>query len=216
MLYFADVTGSFAAAGLVMAVLLLSSVVLEVPTGVVSDWVGRKGTLVAGALAMLGAVCAYAVADGLAVLLLGACLEGLSQSLFSGNNDALLMDTLTEVGREGEFAEMTGRIRSAQQAGAALTAGLGGVIAAVWGLRAAVTALMQREFSPAHRATMGSVGALGVSLATAVIALGVGLLADRLGIITALLLTQAGQFASMFFFRAAFKPSAETGGRPNE
>jgi MFS family permease len=209
VLYFADVTGSFAAAGLVMAVLLMSSVVLEVPTGVVSDWVGRKGTLVAGALAMLGAVCAYAAADGLAALLLGACLEGLSQALFSGNNDALLMDTLTEVGREGEFAEMTGRIRSAQQAGAALTAGLGGVIAAV-------TALMQREFSPAHRATMGSVGALGVSLATAVIALGVGLLADRLGIITALLLTQAGQFASMFFFRAAFKPSAGDGGRLNE
>jgi len=357
ILYFAEVTGSFAQAGLIVSILMLSAVVLEVPTGVFSDMLGRKGTLVAGAVALTAAVISFAYADGLGWLLVGACLEGLSQALFSGNNDALLIDTLTEVGRESEFAHLTGRISSALQFGAAIAAISGSIIGALFGLRAAVIAsiapqviglaisafipaprrheivaspfqhlreavrltltnpklrdlnlghimrtafgeagfefrgvftqslwplwavglirgmnhlgasfsfffsarlirragdlqvlifaisfsvichmlaltlnnpispllttlpsitygiytvsvrtLMQREFSPAHRATMGSVGSLGVSLMFAIVSLILGALVDRFGIVTALMVAQLGQFTSIFLFQRAFRP----------
>jgi MFS family permease len=73
--------------------------------------------------------------------------------------------------------------------------------------RVSVSSLMQREFSPAHRATMGSVGALGVSLVFGLASLLIGGLADAFGIIVALLVMQAGQLCSVFFFRRAFEPS---------
>jgi MFS family permease len=50
------------------------------------------------------------MAPNFEVLALGAALEGLSFSLFSGNQDAFLYDTLKDEGREAEFAEYQGRL----------------------------------------------------------------------------------------------------------
>ncbi|ALG12145.1 MFS transporter [Kibdelosporangium phytohabitans] len=138
VIYFAQVTGSYTAAASLLAVKMLASAAFEVPTGVLSDRLGRRGTMIAGAVVMVAAHLGYAGASGYGVLLAAVVLEGLATSLWSGNNESLLYDTLLEAGREEEFARHSGRVNSMFQIALALAAPIGGVVAGAWSLRAVV------------------------------------------------------------------------------
>ncbi|MCA2212809.1 MFS transporter [Jidongwangia harbinensis] len=138
VIYFAQVTGSYTAAASLLAIKKLSTAAFEVPTGVLSDRLGRRGTIIAGAVVMVAAHLGYAGAPGYALLVAAVILEGLASALWSGNNDALLYDTLLEAGREDEFPRHSGRVNSMFQIALALSAALGGWIAGAWSLRAVV------------------------------------------------------------------------------
>ncbi|WP_250009174.1 MFS transporter [Actinoplanes sp. M2I2] len=138
VIYFAQVTGSYTAAASLLAVKKLSSAAFEVPTGVLSDRLGRRGTMIAGAVVMVTAHVGYAGAPGYGLLLAAVVLEGLATALWSGNNESLLYDTLLQAGREEEFPRHSGRVNSMFQIALALAAALGGVIAGVWSLRTVV------------------------------------------------------------------------------
>lgn len=138
VIYFAQVTGSYTAAASLLAVKMLSSAAFEVPTGVLSDRLGRRGTMIAGAVVMVAAHLGYAGAWGYGLLLAAVVLEGLATSLWSGNNESLLYDTLLEAGREEEFPRHSGRVNSMFQIALALAAAIGGVVAGAWSLRVVV------------------------------------------------------------------------------
>lgn len=138
VIYFAQVTGSYTAAASLLAVKMLSSAAFEVPTGVLSDRLGRRGTMIAGAVVMVAAHLGYAGASGYGLLLAAVVLEGLATSLWSGNNESLLYDTLLEAGREKEFPRHSGRVNSMFQIALALAAAIGGVVAGAWSLRVVV------------------------------------------------------------------------------
>ena len=131
IIYFARVTNSYTLAMSVLAAAMLSSAIFEVPTGVFSDRVGRRYTIIAGATASLASVTCYALGGSYAMLLAGAVFEGLARSLFSGNNDALLYDTLAEVDQRSEYAHHLGRVSSAFQIALAISAVLGGLLATI-------------------------------------------------------------------------------------
>ena len=130
ILYFSQVSGSFALGMSIFSVAMLSSALLEVPTGVFSDRIGRKRTVICGALAGTAAVTFYAIGGTYAMLVIGAMFEGLARSFFSGNNDALLYDSLTEVDAVDRFQEFLGKTTSMLQFASAISAILGSVIAA--------------------------------------------------------------------------------------
>ena len=138
VIYFAQVTGSYTAAASLLAVKMLSSAAFEVPTGVLSDRLDRRGTMIAGAVVMVAAHLGYAGASGYGLLLAAVVLEGLATALWSGNNESLLYDTLLEAGREEEFPRHSGRVNSMFQIALALAAAIGGVIAGAWSLRTVV------------------------------------------------------------------------------
>lgn len=131
IIYFERITDSYALAMSVLGVVMLSAALLEVPTGIFSDRVGRRMTVITGAFASLASVTCYAIGGTYAVLLVGAVAEGLGQSLFSGNNDALLHDTLAELDDRDSFMAHLGRISSAFQIALAISALVGGVLAAI-------------------------------------------------------------------------------------
>jgi len=122
VVYFAAVTGSFSLGTLVLSVAKIASVLFEVPTGVFSDRIGRRLTLLLGQIASLASITCYALGHGFAVLALGAALEGLAFSLFSGNNDALLYDTLKAEAAIDHFAEWHGRVSALFQLALAVSA----------------------------------------------------------------------------------------------
>lgn len=130
IIYFARITGSYTLAMSVLSVVMLSSALLEVPTGIFSDLVGRRWTIISGACASLAAVICYAIGGTYWVLIAGAVLEGLERALFSGNNDALLHDTLAELDERGEYQAHLGRVSSALQIALAVSSIAGGVLAA--------------------------------------------------------------------------------------
>jgi MFS family permease len=128
VVYFAHVTGSYADGVLILAIAKIASSVFEVPTGVFSDAIGRKATMLAGQLANVLCIAAYAAAPSFALLAVGAVLEGLSFSLFSGNNDAFLYDTLKDENLEGEFPEYQGRLSAMFQWALALSAAVAALV----------------------------------------------------------------------------------------
>lgn len=131
ILYFSQVTGSFALGMSVFSITMVSSALLEIPTGIFSDRIGRRKTLMLGAAAAVGYSIFYAIGGSFWILAIGALFEGLSRSFYSGNNDALLHDSLTETGHEEEFSEVLGKISSMFQLALGISALIGSIIA-IW------------------------------------------------------------------------------------
>ncbi len=129
IIYFSQVTGSFALGMTVFSVSMLSSAMFEVPTGVLSDLLGRKYTMTIGGMAGTLSILCYALASSFPLLAVGSVFEGLMMALYSGNNNAFLHDTLKEAGRHDQYAHYLGRTSALFQAGLGTSAVLGGFVA---------------------------------------------------------------------------------------
>lgn len=127
ILYFAQVSGSYALGMSVFSVVTVSSALLEIPTGVFSDMIGRHRTIIFGALAALIASIFYAIGGSFIVLAVGSFFLGLSRSFYSGNNDALLHDTLAEKNEEDKFGEYFGKISKMSQIALGISAAIGAI-----------------------------------------------------------------------------------------
>ncbi|MDR3642453.1 MAG: MFS transporter [Candidatus Doudnabacteria bacterium] len=112
IVYFAQVTKSYALALLVFSIFSISTCIFEIPTGIYSDRIGRKKTLMFGVLASILCVAFYAIGGSFWFLAIGAIFAGLSDSLFSGNNDSLIYDTLAETNEQKTLDEHLGKINA--------------------------------------------------------------------------------------------------------
>ncbi len=131
ILYYTQVSGSYALGMSVFSAAMLAQSLFELPTGVFSDLIGRKYTVVCGAVAGVFALTFYAAGGTYVALLLGAVCEGLGRAFYSGNNEALLYDTLGEMDQRGEYKEYLGKISSMFQFALAISALVGSVLAAI-------------------------------------------------------------------------------------
>ncbi|MHB8577924.1 MAG: MFS transporter [Dehalococcoidia bacterium] len=129
IIYFARVSGSFTLGMSMFAVTSLAQTLLDVPTGVLSDSVGRKATIVGGMCADLIATVCYAAAPGYGLLAAGAALQGSAWALYSGNNDALLYESLAAEGSADAYPAFLGRLLAAQHLAFGIAAIVGGVFA---------------------------------------------------------------------------------------
>ncbi len=125
VLAYAQIAGSFTAAMSVFSIYSLSQFLMELPTGILSDKMGRKKTIIAGSICEVLATILYVAAfdspHGLYILLAGAFLNGTSGAFFSGNNEAMLHDSLTYYRQEKYFAHLIGRQQSMEQLALAFT-----------------------------------------------------------------------------------------------
>ncbi|TNE84999.1 MAG: MFS transporter [Deltaproteobacteria bacterium] len=113
------------------AVYYTAFVLLEVPSGYLSDAVGRRPTLIAGSLLYaLGAV-AFALGDGFAPWALGQLLFAAGFAFDSGTDQSLLYDTLAAEGREDEFGELEARASAWNLVAVAVASLAGGMLGAV-------------------------------------------------------------------------------------
>lgn len=129
IIYFAQVTGSYALGMSIFSVSMIASALLEIPTGVFSDMVGRRKTVLLGSLSAIAYSVFYAIGGSFWMLAAGAVLDGLSQAFYSGNNDALLHDSLSESKNEHRYDEYLGKISSMFQAALAISAIAGSILA---------------------------------------------------------------------------------------
>lgn len=129
IIYFAQVSHSYALGLAVFSIEMLSTSIFELPTGVISDMVGRKRTLILGALMSVMTLICYATGLNFLILAIGGIFAGLARSFYSGNNQALLHDTLKESKQETEYAHYSGKTNSMFQFALAISALLGGIIA---------------------------------------------------------------------------------------
>ncbi|WP_419192067.1 MFS transporter [Engelhardtia mirabilis] len=108
-----------------------ASVALEVPSGYLSDRVGRRITLVVGAAMQAVGCFAVAGADSFAVFAVGqACLAG-ANAFVSGTDTSLLFESLRAARREHELAAQEARIQRIGLVALGLAALSGGVLASI-------------------------------------------------------------------------------------
>lgn len=131
IIYFSHVTGSFTLGMSVFSITMVSTAFFEIPTGIFSDRIDRRKTVIWGALAAVLFTTFYAIGQSFWILALGAVFEGLSRSFYSGNNDALLHDTLVQSQDELQYSESLGKVSTMLQIAQGVSAVLGGFLA-IW------------------------------------------------------------------------------------
>ena len=111
------------------AVYDVSVTLLEVPSGALSDRLGRRKTLIAAALAGLAGSVLIALGDSLAAFALGQCLLGAGSAFASGTDSALLYESLADCDRADEIEAQETRALRYALSGFALSALTGGALA---------------------------------------------------------------------------------------
>jgi MFS family permease len=122
VIYFANIVGSYASAMTVFALATVVAALLDIPTGLLSDRFGRRSTIIIGSMCSAISVILYAVSSDMWGLCCGAIFSGLCRSLFNGNNNALLFESLKTEGREVDFPHCQGRAGSMFQLALGLSA----------------------------------------------------------------------------------------------
>jgi MFS family permease len=114
---------------LLNTVYCLVVILTEVPTGAIADRLGRRATMMAGAVVMVAASLLYAAAHSFAVFAVAEGLAALSMTLCSGADSAYLFDLLNDHGQSDDYARLEGTASAWHQAGQALAFLAGGLLA---------------------------------------------------------------------------------------
>lgn len=125
---------SAAQAVLIYVIYDIATTVFEVPSGYMSDRVGRRFTLILSAFAGLLAASMQAFGSEFWVFALAQAALGAHIAFASGTDSALLYESLAEEGCEDEIEEHELRAWRFNFAALAISAFIGGAMA-LWGLR---------------------------------------------------------------------------------
>lgn len=110
------------------AIFLVSSVIFEVPTGVIADRFSRKLSLLLGSIVGMVAVTVYIFYPSFWLFALGEVLWGICHAFYSGADEALLYDSLKEMKREKESKKIIGNAYNFLLAGILIGCPLGSAI----------------------------------------------------------------------------------------
>jgi MFS family permease len=111
------------------AVYSVAIVILEIPSGYMADVIGRKKTLIIGAVFGTLGFTVYSITHGFTGFLIAEVILGIGQSCVSGADSALLYDSLLEKEEQQKYTRYEGRITSLGNVAEAIAGILGGVLA---------------------------------------------------------------------------------------
>ncbi len=113
---------------LLQGILSVVMVVMEYPSGYISDRIGYRVSLTLAALLGMAGWGIYTVAGSFLHVMAAETLIGISLAFISGSDSALLYETLRQGGSEQQYARHQGRMSGFAQGGEALGAVFAGVI----------------------------------------------------------------------------------------
>ncbi|NMC58381.1 MAG: MFS transporter [Candidatus Methanofastidiosa archaeon] len=116
---------------IIQAAFAASTLVFEVPSGYLSDVIGRKRTLIIGGLFLPIGVAFYAFSHSFLYFVMAEIIIGISVSMFSGTDSALLYDTLAEMKSTKNYKEIEGKSLFYERLGGSLASIFGGFVAAL-------------------------------------------------------------------------------------
>lgn len=95
--------------GLLEGIFHLTSMLFEVPTGTIADLIGRKKTIVLGRLSAFISSIIMLQATEFWGFAIGFVFTAVSYNLGSGSEEALVYDSLKEVGKTENYIKINGR-----------------------------------------------------------------------------------------------------------
>lgn len=94
---------------IIMSVFAFTTLILEVPTGVLADLLGKKKTLLISRLMYVFEIIIIAFFNGFWPFLIAKVISGIGVSLGSGTTEALLYDSLKKLKKEKEYKRISGK-----------------------------------------------------------------------------------------------------------
>lgn len=116
----------------IQAAFHLAVLLLEVPSGYLADVVGRRKTLVIGAIFFPLGLALYAAGRSFAAFVFAEVILAISVSMRSGCDSAMLFDSLRRLGRQGEYKRFEGICALVARSGTAVSALAGGLLAMIF------------------------------------------------------------------------------------
>jgi len=112
IIYFSEIVGSFTLWMSLFSIIMITQTISELPLWIFSDYIWRKTTLILWSIFAFSSVLLYAIAWSYVILFFWACFHWFARTFFSWNNQALLYETLKQLGKKDIFAELLWKIES--------------------------------------------------------------------------------------------------------
>lgn len=113
----------------IQAAYALSILLLEVPSGYLADVIGRKKTLLLGALFMPVGLAVYIFTSSFFAFILAEFIIAIGNSMRSGCDSAFIYDTAIRLNAKSEYKKYEGRSAFYTRIGTAISSVLGGLAA---------------------------------------------------------------------------------------
>jgi MFS family permease len=111
------------------AIIIGTSALAEIPTGIIADKFGRKLSIIIALFLQLIGEVIYIFADNYMLFALVAVIAGISWAFLSGCFDAMMYDSLKKEGREKEMQKVSGLNGSFKLSAGIIGSFVGGLIA---------------------------------------------------------------------------------------
>lgn len=129
MLYLAAKGLSLFQIGLMETIFHITSFLMEVPTGVIADLYGRKVSRALGRAADVLSTALILLSHNFTGIAIGFIFSALSYNLESGAGEALVFDSMKQLGEEGRFIGVRGKTEMIYQGVSVISLLIGGYIA---------------------------------------------------------------------------------------
>ena len=128
IIYLIDKDFSYTTIGILYAIREVSANILEIPSGITADILGRKKTLSASFLAYIFSFLIFYFFNGFLVYAIGFALYGVGEAFRSGTHKGMIADYLKKLSRKDQMIDYYGHTRSWSQSGLALSSLIAGLI----------------------------------------------------------------------------------------
>lgn len=123
-----DKGASLSNISIIAGIYSLTVVILELPTGILADVIGRKKIFCLSLIVSLIGYSVILMGHGMIFLCIGKIFYGASRALSSGSFDALFIDSYIETFGRGKLHKITARLSVLDSLGLSLGALMGGIL----------------------------------------------------------------------------------------
>ncbi|MFX1310900.1 MAG: MFS transporter [Promethearchaeota archaeon] len=116
-------------------------VILEIPSGAIADFLGRKVALCLSAFSIASAALTYSIIPNFLLFMLAETLWAFGSALMSGTSDAFVYFSLKSYGNEKNLSTILGRSRTMNLIALTISAPIGSIIAQFISLQFTMTSL---------------------------------------------------------------------------
>ncbi|MFX1499829.1 MAG: MFS transporter [Promethearchaeota archaeon] len=116
-------------------------VILEIPSGAIADFLGRKTALILSALSIASAAFTYSIIPNFFLFMLAETLWAFGVALSSGTNEAFVYFSLKSYNNEKNLSTILGRYRTINLIALTISAPIGSLIAQFVSLQFTMTSL---------------------------------------------------------------------------
>ncbi|OOM76869.1 major facilitator superfamily protein [Clostridium puniceum] len=129
VLYLAFRGMSLVEIGLLESIYHITGVLFELPTGVIADVYGKKFSVITGRIVSIVSCILMIISDSFLGFAIAFSLSSASMNLNSGAAEALVYDSLKELGEEEKYKKIWGNLAFAMSVAQGMAVLLGGILA---------------------------------------------------------------------------------------